>query len=89
MEYLTNRKFREASLAVAAWEKDQVFPLELTTGIASEKQNSNRDIEASQNRIKMLNTIFESKPENYYSDRRRKTRSFADSCGYDGIVGRE
>ncbi len=63
MEYLTNRKFKETSLTFAAWEKDQVFPLELTTGIASEKQNSNRDIETSQNRIKMLNTIFESKPK--------------------------
>jgi hypothetical protein len=62
MEYLSRRKFREASLAFAAWEKDQVFPLGFTTGIASEKQNSNRDIEASQNRMKMLNTIFESKP---------------------------
>jgi len=63
MEYLTRRKFREASLAVAAWEKDQVFPLELATGIKTEKHNnSNRDIETSQHRIKMLNTIFESNP---------------------------
>lgn len=63
IEYLTERRFREASLAVSAWEREQVFPIGLATGIASEKQNSNRDVETSQNRIKMLNTIFESKPK--------------------------
>jgi len=59
MEYLTKRKFREASLAVAAYETEQVFPLGLATGIDLKESwkhhNPNHDIEK-------LNTIFESKP---------------------------
>jgi hypothetical protein len=64
LEYLKNRKFKEASLAFAAWEREQVFPLGLTTGIGTESKHPNRDrdVETSQHRIEMLNTIFESKP---------------------------
>ncbi|MFC1905151.1 hypothetical protein ACFLXT_05290, partial [Chloroflexota bacterium] len=54
MEYLTNRKFREASLAVAAYEAEQVFPGGI--GIDWKHYNPDRDIE-------ILNTIFGSKPK--------------------------
>lgn len=53
MEYLTRRKFREASMAVAAYETEQVFSRGI--GIDWKHYNPNHDIE-------MLNTIFESKP---------------------------
>jgi hypothetical protein len=51
MEYLARRKYREASLAVAAYETEQVFP----RGIGEDwkHHNPNHDIE-------MLVTIFES-----------------------------
>ncbi len=54
MEYLTRRKFREASLAVAGLEAEQVFPRGI--GIDWKRHNPNHDIE-------MLKTIFESKPK--------------------------
>jgi len=53
MEYLTNRKFREASLTVAAYETEQVFSRGI--GIDWKHYNPNNDIE-------LLNTIFGSKP---------------------------
>ncbi len=53
MEYLTNRKFREASLVVASYETEQVFPRGI--GMDWKHYNPNRDIE-------ILNTIFGSKP---------------------------
>ena len=54
MEYLTKRKFREASLAVAAYEAEQVFPRGM--GIDWKHYNPKNDIET-------LNTIFENKPK--------------------------
>jgi len=54
MEYLTRRKFREASLAVAAYEQKQASPRGI--GIDWKHYNPNHDIE-------MLSTIFESKPK--------------------------
>jgi hypothetical protein len=53
MEYLTKRKFREASLTVAAYEAEQVFPRGM--GVNWKHYDPNHDIE-------MLNTIFGSKP---------------------------
>ena len=53
IEYLTKRRFKEASLTVAAYETEQVFPRGM--GIDWKRHNPNRDIE-------MLNTIFGSNP---------------------------
>jgi hypothetical protein len=53
VEYLRNRKFREASLAVAAYETEQVFPRGM--GVDWKHYNPNHDID-------MLNSIFGSKP---------------------------
>lgn len=53
MEYLTKRKFREASLTVAAYEAEQVFSRGI--GVDWKHYNPNDNIE-------MLKTIFESKP---------------------------
>jgi len=64
MEYLTKRKYSEASLAFAAWESEQVFPLGFTTEIVTEKYNNpNRYNKVAEDRIKMLKTIFESRPK--------------------------
>jgi hypothetical protein len=52
MEYLTDRKFREASLAVAAYEAEQVFPRGM--GIDWKHHNPKQDIGT-------LETIFEGK----------------------------
>lgn len=52
MEYLTDRKFREASLAVAAYEAEQVFPRGM--GIDWKHHNPEQDIGT-------LETIFEGK----------------------------
>ena len=54
MEYLRQRKFKEASLAVAAYEAEQVFP----RGIGIDWKHHN----PAQN-IAMLNAIFGSKPK--------------------------
>jgi hypothetical protein len=54
MEYIKKRNFREASLAVANYEEEQVFPRDI--GINWKYYNPNGDIE-------MLNTIFSSKPK--------------------------
>lgn len=54
MEYLKKRKFKEASLEVAAYESEQVFSRGI--GIDWKHYNPSRDIE-------MLNTIFSSKPK--------------------------
>ena len=54
IEYLTKRKFREASLAVAAYEAEQPYP----RGIGIDWKHYNPD-----NDIKKLKTIFESKPK--------------------------
>lgn len=53
MEYLVRRKFKEASLAVASFEAEQVSPRGM--GIDWKHYNHKRDIEK-------LKTIFESKP---------------------------
>jgi predicted DNA binding CopG/RHH family protein len=53
IEYLTKRKFKEASLTVAAYEAEQTHPRGI--GIDWKHYNPNHDIE-------MLKTIFESKP---------------------------
>ncbi len=54
MEYIRKRMFQEASLAVAAFEAEQVFPRGM--GIDWKHHNPNRDIE-------MMKTIFSSKPK--------------------------
>ncbi len=54
MEYLTRRKFREASLAVAGYETEQVFSRGI--GIDWKHYNPNHNME-------ILNTIFESRPK--------------------------
>jgi hypothetical protein len=53
MEYVARQEFREASLAVAAYETEQVFPRGM--GMDWKHHNPNRDIE-------ILKTIFGSKP---------------------------
>jgi hypothetical protein len=53
VEYLIKRKFKEASLAVAAYEAEQVFSRGM--GIDWKRYNPKHDIET-------LNTIFDSKP---------------------------
>lgn len=53
MEYLKKRKLKEASLAVAAYEAEQVFPR--GTGIDWKRYNPERDVE-------MLSNIFKNKP---------------------------
>lgn len=53
MEYLTKRKFREASLTTAAYEAEQVFPRGI--GVDWKHYDPNPDIE-------LLKIIFESKP---------------------------
>ncbi len=54
LEYIRKRMFREASVAVAAYEAEQVFPRGM--GIDWKRHSPNRDIE-------MMNTIFSSKPK--------------------------
>lgn len=54
MEYLRQRKFKEASVAVASYEAEQVFPRGI--GIDWSRHNPAHDIE-------MLNAIFGSKPK--------------------------
>jgi len=54
MEYIIKRKFREASLTVAAFEQKQLFPRGI--GIDWKQYNPDRHIE-------ILKTIFESKPK--------------------------
>ncbi len=62
--FLENRKFSDASLAVAMWEKEQVFPSEFAVGIGTELQRNNhsQDVKVSQDELKRMSTIFESKP---------------------------
>lgn len=55
MEYITKRKFKEASLMVASYEAEQVFSRGI--GLDRKKYNSNKDIQ-------LIKTIFESKPRN-------------------------
>ena len=54
MEYIKKRMFKEASIAVAAYEAEQVFPRGM--GIDWKHHNPNRDVE-------MMNNIFSSKPK--------------------------
>jgi hypothetical protein len=54
MEYLRQRKFKEASMTVASYESEQVFPRGI--GIDWKHHNPARDLE-------MLNAIFGSKPK--------------------------
>jgi hypothetical protein len=54
VEYIKNRNFKEASLTVAAYEAEQVFPRGI--GIDWKHYDPNKDME-------MLNIIFESKPK--------------------------
>lgn len=54
IEYIKERKFKEASLTVATYEAEQVFPRGM--GIDWEHYNPDRD-------IGMLNTIFDTKPK--------------------------
>jgi hypothetical protein len=54
IEYLTKRKFKEASLTVAAYENEQVFSSGM--GIDWEHYNPDHDIE-------IMDTIFRSKPK--------------------------
>ena len=54
LEHLNRRKFKEASMTVATYEAEQVFPRGL--GIDWKYHNPDRDIE-------MLNLIFRSKPK--------------------------
>jgi hypothetical protein len=53
IEYLTKRRFKEASLTVAAYENEQVFSRGIS--VDWEHYNPNHDIE-------VLNTVFNSKP---------------------------
>jgi len=54
LEHIRNRKFKEASLSVAAYEAEQVFPRGI--GIDWKHHNPNHDIEK-------LNNIFSGKPK--------------------------
>lgn len=54
MEYINKRMFKEASVAVAAYEAEQVFPRGM--GIDWKNHNPNRDVE-------MMNNIFSSRPK--------------------------
>lgn len=54
MEFINKRMFKEASVAVAAYEAEQVFPRGM--GIDWENHNPNRDVE-------MMNNIFSSRPK--------------------------
>ncbi len=54
MEYLRKRKFKEASLAVAAYEAEQVFPRGM--GMDWRHYNPERDVE-------ILSSIFKNKPD--------------------------
>jgi len=54
LEYIKKRKFKDASVAVAAYESEQVFPRGL--GIDWKHHNTNRDRE-------MMNTIFSNTPK--------------------------
>jgi hypothetical protein len=53
-EYINKRMFKEASIAVAAYEAEQVFPRGM--GIDWKNHNPSRDVE-------MMNIIFSSKPK--------------------------
>ena len=55
MEHLTKRRFREASLTIAAYENEQVFKRGM--GIDWKHYNPNQDVE-------VLNRVFGSKPKN-------------------------
>lgn len=54
LEHIRNRKFKEASMAVAAYEAEQVFPRGM--GIDWKRHNPERDVE-------MMNNIFSGKPK--------------------------
>lgn len=54
LEYIRNRKFKEASMAVAAYEAEQVFPRGM--GIDWKRHTPERDVE-------MMNNIFSGKPK--------------------------